>query len=170
MKVRHLVVAILAGAGVHETAISQNGIDYNQVSMCVTTAIGTCGNFCQPFDCQPTYTLVSSYENMIVDIAGAPLTSYVLFYGMAAPGCMPIPGIEGALATWNFAIPLTMGTFYDIHLRPDLPCQPAATSHVVSIPEVPAGIDLRFQTLGTDFFVTGDPRLSFSRPVEVRTR
>ncbi|MCA8976336.1 MAG: hypothetical protein KDC98_16575 [Planctomycetes bacterium] len=170
MKVRHLLVAILAGTALQQAATSQNGNDFSQVSMCVTTAIGTCGNFCQPFECQPNYTLVSSYERMIVDVSTAPMTSYVLFVGYAAPGCLQVPGIEGMLATWTLAAPIAMGSMIDAHYRPDLPCQPAATQHVVSFPLVPAGVDLRFQVLGTDRLAFGSDRLVFSRPVEVRTR
>ena len=167
MKVTHLLAVAVAGAGLSVATPSQS--PYCQVSMCVTTAIGTCGNFCQPADCQPNYTLVSSYENMLVDVAGAPDSAYVLFVGYAAPGCLAVPNIGGQLATWTVAAPITIGSFEDKDLRDDLPCSPAAKQHVVSIPNVPPGIDMRFQLLGMDNYAKV-PTLSFSRPVEVRTR
>ena len=168
MNVHHLFAAILAGAGV-TTILPAQDTEYNQVSMCVTTAIGTCGNFCQPADCEPNYTLVSSYENMVVDVAGAPESSYVLFVGLAAPGCLQVPGIQGQLSTWTVAAPLVFGSF-DGTIQYDLPCEPAVDAHIVSFPAVPPGVDLRFQLLGINEYGTSQPMLTFSRPVEVRTR
>lgn len=168
MKVKRLFLATLAGAGV-SLALPAQGSQFNQVSMCVTTAIGTCGNFCQPAECDPNYTLVSSHENMVVDVAGAPESSYVLFFGVAAPGCLQVPGVAGQLATWRMAAPLAFGSFDSSNLRPGLICQPAADTHIVSFPAIPAGIDLRFQMLGINEYNT-QPTLTFSRPVEVRTR
>ena len=165
MNLSHVLVAALAVAGVQQVAVGQ----MNQVSMCVTTAIGTCGSLCQPFDCTPNYTLVSSHEQMRFEVAGAPYTPYVLFVGIAVPGCLPVPGIEGAMATWTPASAFWIGEFTDKGLRSDLPCQPGTDVVFLTMPVVPVGLDVRYQLLGLNN-MNGDPILTFSRPTEVRTR
>ena len=157
MKSTSMLTTALAVLSLHAVALAQ--VDQPQqfpsiqaarseVSMCVTTAIGTCGSFCQPFECTPNYTFVSSNENMVFDVAGAPGTSYVLFYGMAVPGCLPVPGVEGAMATWTPASVVAIGAFQDVEERPDLPCKPATQTLVLTVPAVRPGIDVRFQLLG----------------------
>ena len=179
MKSTSLLTTALAVLSLHAVALSQVDQPQNlptiqsarsEVSMCVTTAIGTCGDFCQPFECTPNYTLVSSFENMRVDVAGAPGTAYVLFYGMAVPGCLPVPGVEGAMATWTPAAVVALGAFEDVEHRPDLPCLPATRTLTISVPAVRPGIDVRFQLLGMNANLRARPQLSFSRATEVRTR
>lgn len=170
MKLNHLLVAVLAGTGLQQVAVAQVGY---QTSMCVTTQIGTCGDFCQFFNCQPNYTLVSSHEDMVFDIAGAPGSHYVLFYGVAVPGCLTVPTIAGQLATWVPTAAITMGWLNVTDRRFDLECQPTTTTFVQHIPAVPPGVDLRFQLLGLNEIGTTNGEmmeLSFSRPTEVRTR
>ncbi|MCR9244707.1 MAG: hypothetical protein NXI31_06730 [bacterium] len=141
----------------------------NQVSMCVTTAIGTCGTFCEPFDCQPHYTLVSSHEDIVFDVAGAPDSPYVLFVGVAVPGCLTIPGVAGQMATWTPAATVAINMLPATGYQPNLPCQPWTSSYTVHVPAVPPGVDIRFQVLGVNT-VNNSPELTFSRPTEVRTR
>ena len=139
------------------------------MSLCVTTEIGTCGTLCEPFDCAPNYTLVSSFERMRFDVAGAPDTPYVLFVGRAVPGCLTVPGIAGQMATWTPASAFWIGEFKDENYRSDLPCRPGTDTHFLKLPVVPPGIDMRFQVLG----INADgatPVMAFSRPTEVRTR
>lgn len=142
----------------------------SQVSMCVTTAIGTCGTFCEPFQCSPNYTLVSSFENMIFDVAGAPGSFYVLFAGVAVPGCLPVPGVAGEMATWWPAAAIHFGVFTDESHRSDLVCQPAVDQLRYGVPLVPPGVDVRFQLLGMNDYAVAQPMLTFSRATEVRTR
>ena len=172
MRFRHLLIATLASAGVTHTVVAQEArvAPWNHVSLCVTTAIGRCGTLCEPFACQPNFTLVSSHETMVFDVAAAPGTFYLLFVGVAVPGCMPIPGIAGALATWTPTQTLRLGVLTELQQRFDLPCTPGHAQFTHSIPAVAPGYDVRYQLLGMNQFAMTAPVLSFSRPTEVRTR
>lgn len=165
MKLGHLFVTALAATGLQQAVVGQMA---NQVSMCVTTGIGTCGNLCEPFACTPNYTLASSSELVRFDVAGAPMMPYVLFAGIAVPGCLPVPGIEGMMATWTPAAVIKIGSFGpDQHVS--MACLPATDAYTMAFPTVPPGIDIRFQLLGVNAYA-GAPRLSLSRATEIRAR
>ncbi|MCA8951334.1 MAG: hypothetical protein KDE27_17635 [Planctomycetes bacterium] len=165
MNLNHVFVAAIAVAGVQQVAVAQMP---SQVSMCITTAIGPCGGLCQPFDCAPNYTLVSSNEDMHFDVAGTPNTPYVLFVGIAVPGCVRLPGIEGALAAWTPAATFHIGVFGSSN-EPGLACFAATDRYTMKVPVVIPGVDLRYQMLGVNRWDSG-PAIGFSRPIEVRTR
>jgi hypothetical protein len=136
----------------------------SMVSLCVTTAIGTCGEPCEMFKCTPHYTLVSGGETMTFEVGGAEGAPFVLFGGMAVPGCMSIPGIAGQLAAWA---PTVLQIGYCKEPGIDV-CGNARTVIAYPVPPVPPGVDIRFQVLGMNTYMV--PGLTFSRPTEVRTR
>lgn len=142
----------------------------SQVSMCVTTQIGTCGNPCEPFQCMPNFTFVSSYETMAFAMHGAPGSPYVLFAGAAVPGCLTIPGIDGQLGLWTPASAVTMGVVIDDNFEPDLFCMPCSDTFYLEVPRIEPGFAFRFQLLGINEYGTEGPVLSFSRATEVHTR
>jgi hypothetical protein len=173
MKLFPLTVALLATAGVTQLATAQdvpNTTPSNNVSLCVTTEIGSCGTLCEPFQCAPTYTLVSSFETMRFDITTSVDSFYVLVAGLAVPGCLPIPGISGELGLWTPAMTVEFGLTNESDRDFDLICQPAHVQTTLDVPFVQPGYDMRFQVLGVNNWPPNDLPITFSRPVEVRTR
>jgi hypothetical protein len=172
MQLKHILsAATLAAAGLGSLGFAQSAsfAPWNHVSLCVTTSIGACGLLCEPFSCVPNYTLVSSNEKMHVDVAGAPGTFYALVGGIPVWTCLAIPGIEGALAVWQPQT-IAFGLLYDFQQRPDLPCGPSQVRLTLDTPMLEPGYDFRLQLLGMNGYAREWPELSFSRPVEVRTR
>lgn len=168
MRASHLLVAACAGAVATGFGVAQSDLTFNQVSLCITTAIGPCGTLCEAFQCTPGFTMVSSNEAMRFDITSAPDTFYAVFSGIAS-GCTWIPGIQGKLSTWQPYMPIVFGRM-EAAADPTLPCPASLAQFWVKLPALLPGYDLRFQVLGMDGIGHPEPLLAFSRAVEVRTR
>jgi hypothetical protein len=173
MSPNFLLTTMLAAVGLAVPATAQlqaSSASYSQVSLCITTEIGPCGVLCEPFQCTPSYTLVSSYENMCLDITGAVNSFFAVVAGDAVPGCLSLPGIEGGLSLWTPAMTLHFGFFAPENLDPDLPCGAAHVQRIMAVPFMPPGYDCRFQVLSMNSYLRDEPNLALSRPIEVRTR
>lgn len=165
MTLPRLALAAFAALVAHEAVRGQVA---QQVSLCVTTEIGTCGRFCEPFQCLPNYTLTSPGASLIFDIGGAPGQPYALVVGSAVPGCQPIVGIEGELGLWAPMAAFEVGMITDGAV-PSV-CEAGTASTKVRVPEnVSLGILTRFQVLGVaetkEALV-----MQFSRATEIRIR
>jgi hypothetical protein len=154
---RHsLYLAALAGA----LAVQVPG----QVSMSVTSSIGTVGYACEAFQCLPNQTLAGLGENLTVEIFGMTNMPYVLAIGMPSPFCQTITGIGGEFALAFPVFTLEIGVI--VSRMPVGLCNtsPAVTSLGVAN-YLPLGMQFRLQALAV-----GANGMAFTRAVEVHTR
>jgi hypothetical protein len=166
MTIPRLALAGFAALVAHEAA---RGQVTQQVSLCVTTEIGTCGRFCEPFQCLPNYTLTSPGASLVFDIGGAQAQPYVLIVGSPVPGCQPVVGIEGELGLWSPMAAFEIGMITDGAVPSA--CNAGTASTKVSVPQnVSLGILARFQVLGLAEKKEQVPVLQFSRATEIRIR
>lgn len=174
MRLHHIALLLLASTAVAQTKIYPPlpcDIPNSQVSLCVTAAIGSCGYFCQPFDCVPNYTLVSRGERVRFDIGGSRAQPYVLFSGSAVPGCAPVAGIEGALGLWADIFTVAIGLIYDLPPPGGSTCETGTAVFFADLPaSMPMGTDFRFQVLGINTYCRSAPTQAFSRATELRSR
>lgn len=166
MTLPRLALTVFAALVAHEAARSQVTNTMQQVSLCVTTDIGTHGQFCEPFQCLPNYTQANRNAPLVMDISGAPASPYVLFLGTSVPGCQPIAGIEGELALWAPISTIDIGMISDGAVPGPFYAGKASTKVFVP-PTAPLGLAVRFQVLGVETTKTGTV-LQFSRATEVR--
>ena len=135
-----------------------------QVSMSVTSSIGTVGQACEPFQCLPNQTLASLGEYLTVETYGSMGMPYVLFLGLPGEYCQVVPGIAGELGV---AFPIYTVQIGTVGSRlPVGSCNISSVSTQVQVaPYLPLGTQFRLQALSVD--VNG---IAFARAVEIHTR
>jgi hypothetical protein len=139
-----------------------------QASLCVTTAIGTCGSICEPFQCLPNATLASPGEVLRFDIAGGAKQPWLLFTGSSVVGCQPISGIGGELGLWAPITTIMVGTLGGVGPNS---CFAAEGYWKMELPlGMPLGMVIRFQVLTVNAAYGYAGALEFSRAVEMRLR
>jgi hypothetical protein len=158
MRHQLLLGAIAAGLAVQAAPCQTN------VSMVVTSAIGTVGAPCEPFQCLPNQTLAALGETLQIEIYGTEGMPYVLFLGLPTEYCQPVPGIHGELGA---TFPLFTFRVATIDSRaPVGACNLGRANVAMQIaPYLPLGIQLRVQALAMD-----PNGLGFTRATEVHTR
>jgi hypothetical protein len=168
MTLPRLALSLMAVA-VHGAVAAQVGSIAQQVSLCVTTEIGTCGRPCEPFDCLPNYTLTSPGAVLQMEVGGAPAQPYVLVVGSPVDECQMVVGIEGKLGLWAPMSAFEIGMTTDGAIPSACNAGIARTS--VAVPaNVVIGILARFQVLAVAETKDAAPVMQFSRATEVRIR
>jgi hypothetical protein len=136
-----------------------------QVSMSVTTTIGTVGQVCEPFQCLPHQTLASLGENLAVEVYGMSAKPYVLFVGFPGTYCQAIGGIAGELGMVFPIYTIQVGVIAASRL-PIGSCNLTPAMVTVQVASyLPIGTQFRLQALSVDVNGPG-----FSRAVEIHTR
>ena len=135
-----------------------------QVSMSVTSSIGTVGQACEAFQCLPHQTLAGLGENLTVEIHGMAGMPYVLAIGMPSPYCQPIVGIAGELGLAFPVFTLEIGVIVTRTTVGLCNVSPAVMTVNVSN-QRPLGIQFRLQAL-----TVGANGLGFTRATEIHTR
>lgn len=162
MQLHHNVLSVIAGAVALQFAPCQA---QSMVSMSVTSAIGTVGQACEPFQCLPHQTLAYLGEGLAIEVFGLPEMPYILFAGTPTIGCLPILGLSGELAVWAPIITLQLGFVSNNYVGD---CGVAVSTMSCTVPvTIPLGMQLRLQSIAMA------PKLeqpAFSRAIEVHTR
>jgi len=162
MKLHNYTMAVIAGALALQVAPCQGG---GGVSMVVSSAIGTTGYVCEPFECLPNQTLGVPGETLKVGIFGRALSPYILFVGWPAVGCMELPPIIGGLAVWA-PVTLEIGAIGDT--GGGSPCGVDYATTVFQVPtNAPLGVQLRLQAIAE---APTDEGYAFTRAMEIHIR
>jgi hypothetical protein len=134
------------------------------VSMSVRTSYGKVGAVGDAFDCLPLAIDAAVGTVADVEVYGSCGTFFALFVSLPTTACVPIPGIEGALALGQPIYSLAFGGIYDFQYDPNYPgIGYGAYSYVVP-PLAPFATDLRLQAVS---FAPAGQGLAFGRAVQL---
>jgi len=132
------------------------------VSLTVTSSIGSAGPICGPWNCVPDPVSANQGETLLLR-AGAGFTNPVfLLASLPSTQCVNIPGFGGSLIVSNqiVAVPIVPNSFSNLNITfpPGVPVPPCATKaqhDTLTLPTgVPPGSTIVLQTITCPPFVT----------------
>lgn len=151
-------ITMFAGACLLQAAPCQSG-----VSMVVTTAAGTAGYVCEPFDCTPNLVAAAEKEMVAVDVFGGADGVYALLVGWPTVDCLSFPGFTGELAIGDPVITVEVGFIGATGIGN--PCKADVASTTYQMPGgIPPGVGLCLQAVS---FSSIDFYCGFTRPTEL---